>query len=156
MIYDLRPSPLTQHVCTHSCCRLTSSIANPMTSLLEVTVSLHTYITQMVPMQLGISSTGTSQIIYDSTVVQKFPEGNGREKTETELNSDSGGKHHVLGTWKCVKSLCTACTAVRTVTGDPCSMKRDWRSMLCVLCMEIFRAFPGISITRALHLGVWN
>ena len=37
-------------------------------------------------------------------------------------------------------SPCTAYSAVRAVTEDPCSMQRDWRSMLFVLCMEIPRA----------------
>ena len=33
-------------------------------------------------------------------------------------------------------SLCTACTAVRAVSTEPCSMQRDKRSMLCALCVE--------------------
>ena len=47
-------------------------------------------------------------------------------------------------------SLCTACTAVYAVSTEPCSMKRDKRSMLCALCGEIH----GVSMTCALHLDV--
>ena len=53
-------------------------------------------------------------------------------------------------------SLCTACTAVRAVTTEPCAMQRDKRSMLCALCMEMPRVSSGVSITCALHLDVQN
>ena len=61
------------------------------------------------------------------------------ERTENEPNSNSRG-NHVPRTCKCLMSPCTVYSAVRAVTEDPCSMKRDWRSMLCALCMEIPRA----------------